>query len=429
MSRIRNRIWFFVLPALLMAEAVSISTARAESSKQIIVACSSKDLERVRSQVASAVIDAMPGYFLLEVPLWTDLGTIQALGKGAIQVSENRSVAIEKGPSVNLASIAGLPSLSASVSWYGTPAWLGYAGQPAVAQIELVKALGVSTGKGIRVAIIDTGVDEHHPTLQSVLLPGKNYVGPSLVPDELNDFAVSQSTAAILDQSTAAILDQSTAAILDNRPGPSEFGHGTMMAGLVHLVAPDALIIPLKAFDANGASTEWNIVRAIYDAVAMGADVINMSFSAPQQSAMLLSAVDFASSNRVVLVAAAGNDNSSSPTYPAAYRAVLGISAVDGNDQKAPFSNYGSYVALSAPGVNLISTYPGGGWAVSSGTSDGVPLVAGVVALVKAHGTAGVSVIQTVETGVDPLRLPFQYQNKLGKGRIDAYKAVSGTRE
>src|SRR5439155_8613732 len=132
--------------------------------------------------------------------------------------------------------------------------------------------------------------------------------------DQSTAAILDQSTAVILDQSTAAILDQSTAVILDHLPA---FGHGTMMSGLIHLAAPSARIIPLKAFNAGGSSTEWNLVRAIYDAVNMGADIISMSFSSSKNSKVMEDAIEFAASRGVVLVAAAGNDSSDAPNYPA----------------------------------------------------------------------------------------------------------------
>src|SRR5262249_40624729 len=292
--------------------------------------------------------------------------------------------------------------------------------------IQLNNALNVATGTGINVAIIDTGVDYQHPTLQGVLLGGRNYVGRTPVPSELDDPAVAQSTTSILDQSTTSILDQSTTSILDQfslNHLPGEFGHGTMMAGLVHLVAPRAKIIPLKAFDADGTGSEWNIIRAIYDAVAMNADVISMSFSATQGSKLLEAAIHDANSHGVALIAASGNDNSQDPTYPAAYAAVSAIGALDLNDQKAGFSNFAKYIDVSAPGVNLISTFPGGHWAMGSGTSDATPLVSGLYALVSGH-RAPASVGAKIGKSRDPLTLPATYQGKLGKGRINAYDAV-----
>ena len=432
-SQSKIRIW---CAALLMLIGVGIPfKAAAGSWKQVIVQCSPEDLDRIRAAFGAAVVDAIPGgRFLLTVSSSVDASQIENIhGKGPIQASDNGSISIPHFVPQTTSVNTGLPPVGPVDSWYGTPARQAYTTQPAVDKITLTQALNVATGIGIRIAIIDTGVDEHHPTLVSVLMAGKNYVDSSPIPDELNDPAVlgqatvdvlDQATVDVLDQSTVDVLDQATVDVLDAASHLPEFGHGTMMAGLVHLVAPNARIIPLKAFDANGSATEWNVVHAIYDAVAMGADVISMSFSSTTPSKTMTTAIQYAASNGVVLIGAAGNDNSDAPAYPAASEGVVAVSALDLNDQKASFSNYGTYIDLSALGVNLISTYPGGRFAMGSGTSDSTPLVSGVFALVLQHRANSWSAKQKVQAGADPLNVPNQYKNKLGNGRLDAYNAV-----
>src|SRR5439155_23414898 len=146
------------------------------------------------------------------------------------------------------------------VNYYGTVVWDGYTSQPAAQIVRLIDAhrgFHVS-GTGI-VAVIDTGVDTNHPVLVPVLLPGydftRNQAGASDwldVPELRNGESQGrEQDPAFVQQSTAAVLDQSTAAVLDGGPY-SAFGHGTMTTGLVHLVAPNAKILPLKAFSSNG---------------------------------------------------------------------------------------------------------------------------------------------------------------------------------
>src|SRR5262249_6953075 len=149
-------------------------------------------------------------------------------------------------------------------------------------------------------------------------------------------------------------LNQSTANFLEGTTLPPFAGHGTMMAGLVHLVAPQARIMPFKAFDATGVGTEWNVVHAIYDAIASGADVINMSSATLQKSKIMQTAIQVAVSRGIVVVGSAGNSGAEVETYPAAFSGTIGVSALDLNDQKAPFSNYGRYVGVSATGTDLI---------------------------------------------------------------------------
>ena len=135
-------------------------------------------------------------------------------------------------------------------------------------------------------------------------------------------------TAIILQQETTPILDQETTPILDGKKFPA-YGHGTMVAGLIHLVAPDAKIMPLRAFGADGSATISQIVQAIYYAVDREVDVINMSFSVKQDSPTLKAALDYAASKGVICVASAGNDGQAIQVWPAAYSNVIGVAATD----------------------------------------------------------------------------------------------------
>jgi subtilisin family serine protease len=201
------------------------------------------------------------------------------------------------------------------------------------------------------------------------------------------------------------------------------YGHGTAVAGLVHLVAPDAMIIPLKAFDAEGFSDEWTIMRAIYDAVEMGADVINMSFGSYQRSKIVEEAINRAAALGVVFVAAAGNDDDDRPTFPAALENVIAVTSVTAMDTKASFANFGRYVDISGPGQHIVSTYPGG-YCQVSGTSESAPFVSGVVALAKSVGVHDRKLVSVVESAVDVIPDGFPYKHKLGTGRVNAAKAV-----
>src|SRR5207253_1207793 len=131
---------------------------------------------------------------------------------------------------------------------------------------------------------------------------------PGLKVDQSTASILDQQTILMLNQSTASILDQSTASILDTRQVPRTFGHGTMVAGIIHLVAPTAQIMPLKAFEADGTAHLFDILRAIYYAVDHGAKVINMSFSTEQRSAEMKRAINYAVSRGVICVSSAGNN-------------------------------------------------------------------------------------------------------------------------
>ena len=178
--------------------------------------------------------------------------------------------------------------------------------------------------------------------------------------------------ALILDQSTTSILDQSTTSILDSTY--PDFGHGTMVAGIFHLVAPTARIMPLKAFRADGSSNLSDIVSAIYYAADHGANVISMSFDTPQSSRALQGAVQYALNKNIDIVASAGNDGLKTQVFPAAFGGVQGIGSTANDDSRSPFSNFGSAdVAFAAPGEGVITTYPGGNYAAGGARRSVLP--------------------------------------------------------
>lgn len=318
------------------------------------------------------------------------------------------------------------------VNYYGTLVWHGYAAQPAAQITRLSDAQrGFNiAGTGI-VAVIDTGVDTSHPVLQPVLLPGydftRNQPGasewldvPQLQNGDNADNSGNQGPV-LVQQSSAAVLDQSSAAVLDGGPY-SAFGHGTMTTGLVHLVAPEAKILPLKAFTSDGTGYLSNIVSALYYAVQHQANVVNMSFDVSTSSAALNQAVSYANQRGVVLVAAAGNENTNAPVYPAALNGnVMGIASTTNWDARSSFSNYGNTdVWIAAPGEYVISTFPGGTYASASGTSFSSPLVAGAAALML---DAKPSLNQT--NAASALSHAIKLTPDLHNGRLDIYQAVS----
>ena len=345
------------------------------------------------------------------------------------------SIEVDRLLPIPLPSLQSIPSGlydKAPVNYYGMPVWHGYAAQPAAQIIRLQDAqngFGIA-GKGI-VAVIDTGVDPNHPVLYPILLQGYDFMRNQPGASEWLDVSGMQSgytdagtqnqQPGYVQQSTAAVLDQSTAAVLDGSPYVA-FGHGTMTSGLVHLVAPKAKILPLKAFSANGTGYLANIVAALYYAVQHGANVVNMSFDLTSSSPSLNKAVSYANKAGVVLVAAAGNENTNAPVYPAAISgSVVGIASTTDWDARSSFSNYGSYdVWIAAPGEFVISTYPGGTYASSSGTSFSAPLVAGTAALML---NAKSSLNQS--QAASALSHAVQLTPDLNHGRLDAYQAIS----
>jgi subtilisin family serine protease len=209
-------------------------------------------------------------------------------------------------------------------------------------------------------------------------------------------------------------------------------GHGTLVAGILAAVAPDSMIMPLRAFDDGGNADDFTIAKAIQYAIENGAHVINMSFGTLNSTKTLKDMIKKASKHGVILVASAGNNSTEAKQYPAAYHDVISTAAVSIDDIKARFSNYGREVAVTAPGASIISSYPGGHWAVVSGTSFAAPMVAGEAALLlssRVFATQKESLEVTVETVKEGVVLIDgknpNYEEKLGTGRIDLLKVLT----
>ncbi|MGB2900793.1 MAG: S8 family serine peptidase [Candidatus Acidiferrum sp.] len=347
---------------------------------------------------------------------------------GIVSVEADRLLPIPLAPLPSIPS--GLYD-NAPVNYYGAVAWHGYVAQPAAQIIRLQDAQnGFRIGGSGIVAVIDTGVDVNHPVLSAVLIPGYDFTRKQPGASEWLDVSGLQNgptnTGAqqpgYVQQSTAAVLDQSTAAVLDDK-NYTAFGHGTMTSGLIHLVAPRAKILPLKAFSSDGTGNLSNIIAALYYAVQQHANVVNMSFDVPAFSPALNQAAAYANKAGVVLVAAAGNGSTSAPVYPAALNSyVVGIASTTNWDSRSSFSNYGSRdVWIAAPGENIVSTFPGGTYASASGTSFSSPIVAGTVSLLLSAKQQTINQSQAASA----LSHGRPLTSDLNRGRLDVYQAVS----
>lgn len=321
----------------------------------------------------------------------------------------------------------------APVRYFGKTVPQSYAEQAAGRVLRLPTAQTMATGNSV-VAIIDTGVDANHPLLQGLVVPGydftRNQAGTA---SDITD--LDQSVGAILEQSVGAVLEQlqitpvnaSTSALLNQSVGaileslPTSFGHGTMVAGLVHYVAPTARIMPLKAFRADGTSQLSDIVQAVYYAVDHGARVINMSFSMPEKSNELARALNYAQKSRVIPVAAAGNDAQTVVRFPAGDSHAIGTGSTTAFDTLSVFSNYGvSSVRVGTPGEALVTSFPGGFYAAVSGTSFSTALLSGSVAL-QVHVFNRLSLSHAV-TDLSQDAVPV---SGLGAGRVDLPRALA----
>ncbi len=326
--------------------------------------------------------------------------------------------------------------------------WTGYLNQSAAQLLEVDEAQEDFRGEAT-VAIIDTGIDPNHELLADVVVPGYDFINDVAgIPSEMA--GIDQSSVVILDQSSVVILDgsgvvplsQSSVVILDEAQEtaldtstlPDGFGHGTMVAGIVHRVAPEAKLMPLRAFDGNGDGHLYDIIEAIYYAVDHGANVINMSFSMETFSSELMRAINYAARNGVACVAAAGNLGEEIQVFPAALGNTIGVASVDESGALSSFSNWGSdLVTISAPGQSVLTTFPGGGWAVASGTSFAAPWISGAAALFAdklgtkhAPGKADYYLSSTALSAAEPV--VGSGQGKSGHGRANLRKAIERIR-
>jgi thermitase len=278
-----------------------------------------------------------------------------------------------------------------------------YGSQWHLPKIKSPEAWSITTGStSVIVAVIDSGVNGAHPDLVPKLLPGWNFVKGSA------------DTADVLGHGTA--VAGAVAAASNNHIG---------VAG----VSWASRILPLVAVDEYDFAAYSKIAAAIQYAADHGARVINISLGGISPSVTLQNAVDYAWNKGAVLFASAMNDSASTPNYPAACTHVAAISATDNNDQLASFSNYGNWVALAAPGANILTT-TGGGYGYWNGTSFSSPLVAGVAALCFAVNPAltNAAVISILEQTADDIGAPGR-DNSFGWGRVNAYRAVSAAQQ
>lgn len=268
-------------------------------------------------------------------------------------------------------------------------------------KIEAPKAWDVTTGSfEVRIAICDTGIDQDHEDLAAKIVANKNFTRSRTVDDR--------------------------------------HGHGTHVAGIAAAITNngkgvagvgfESSLMNVKVLDDTGMGFYSWVANGIIWAADNGAKVINLSLGGSSPSDTLESAVDYAWGKGCVLVAAAGNDNTDSPMYPAYYANCIAVAATDKNDAKATFSNYGPWVDIAAPGVDIFSTMPNHRNRIGilhygslSGTSMAAPHVSGVAALVFARypGWTNADVRARIEASVDPttgFTTPI--------GRVNAFKAV-----
>jgi thermitase len=278
-----------------------------------------------------------------------------------------------------------------------------YSRQWGLPKIQAPEAWDITRGdKKVRIAILDTGIDDNHEDLASKIVAKKNFTSSPTHDDK--------------------------------------YGHGTHCAGIAAAMTNNDIGVAGNGFDCylmngkvlgdSGSGDYSWVSKGIVWAALWKAKVISMSLGGPSPSSTLEKAVNFAWNRGSVIVAAAGNTGTSAPEYPAYYENCIAVAATDQNDNKASFSTYGKWVDVAAPGVSIFSTLPnhpnqlGLNYGYLNGTSMATPFVAGLAALVwtTSHGTDNASVRARIESTCDAIPMTGVYW---AYGRINDFKAVS----
>jgi thermitase len=298
--------------------------------------------------------------------------------------------ALEKNPNVEYAE----PNYIFNVNW--TPNdyyYQGYQYGPQNTYTEYAWDYTRGTSSQ-EIAILDTGVDYNHPDLDGKTIRGYDFVDNDYYP---------------MDENSHGTHVAGTAA--------AETNNGTGVAGM----APNTKILAVRVLDANGSGSLADIADGIRYAADEGAEVINLSLGCNCDTSTLENAVNYAWNQGSVIIAAAGNDGVSTTFEPASYANVIAVGAVDSNDRKASFSNYGTWVDVTAPGVQIASTVPNNGYSYMSGTSMASPHVAGLAGLLASQGRSNDEIRQAIEQTADAISgTGYNFEH----GRINSHNAV-----
>jgi subtilisin family serine protease len=262
--------------------------------------------------------------------------------------------------------------------------------------INLPAAWDLTIGRDdLVVAVVDSGVDLDHPDLAGRLVQGIDIVNGDNLPDD-------------------------------------DLGHGTMVAGIVAARTSNGTgvagvtwrggLMPVKVLDANGVGNDADIAAGIVWAADHGAAVINLSLGGPGSSRILQTAIDHAVARNVVVVAAAGNEGTSEPNWPAAAVGAVAVGATDGSNNRASFSNFGPWLDLMAPGTRIFSTATGVDfpYALGSGTSYSTPIVAGAALLARSADRTATpeQLAERLRRGARDLGAPG-FDSTFGAGLVD----------
>lgn len=386
----------FFVPQPSMAFQGASRVIRYSATEIIVHLKHEHQVDRFNQKHGTYTLKRIPGsdYYLLGIPAGAEISN-----KLAAMLDDDQKLKVSYNytydmPEVQQTSQAFIDQTSQAFIDGSAPA--NFYGQSTISHLRLTQAHQISVGSGVKVAVIDTGIDASHPLLAGRIAgPVYDFVSEDVDPND--------------------------------EPGGAGYGHGTFVSGLIALTAPQAMIMPLRVFDVNGQGTAFNIARAIRFAVDNGAKVINMSFGMYASDPIVQDAVNYAY-GRAFMVAAAGNDNQNLLHFPASIPGkTLAVTSVNADDTKSSFANFNFGVNVSAPGHNVYSAYPGNRWAYWSGTSFSTAMVSGEAALLRSiRPNALDSIMYLVISTSGPSPDPFNplYIQRLGLARVDFRTAV-----
>jgi PKD repeat protein len=280
-----------------------------------------------------------------------------------------------------------------------------------------------STGSTVAIAIVDDAIDRNHPDLAPNIWVNPNEIPGNGIDDDANGY---------IDD-----VNGWDVALNNNNPNPpsNQYDHGTHVAGIASAATNNGIgvasigfsckIMCVKATDDPNSITHG--YAGLRYAVDAGAKIINLSWGSSSFSSSNEAAIAYAISQGAIVVAAAGNENTSTIFYPAGYSGVVSVASTTFNDAKSSFSNYGSWVRISAPGSQILSTIPGNGYDYSSGTSMASPMVAGLLGLMKSRnpGAPNTTLLNCLYSTADDISSQNQsFDGQLGAGRINAQRAM-----
>ena len=283
-----------------------------------------------------------------------------------------------------------------------------------VIKLSEAQSLVPELGQGVKVAVLDTGIDLSHPAFAGKLdlAHARDYIDGDSVPQEVNGDLTGKLSAG--------------------------YGHGTSVASLILQMAPKATILPVRVLDSNGGGDTATVVSAIAQAVKDGADVINLSLGSLKRSAAIDSAVKNAISKGVAVICAAGNSGTTSLIFPAATargndtlgNGTLSVGSITKQGRKSAFSSYGSNLEINAPGEDLVAAFPDNRYSKVSGTSFATPLISGVLALAISAGVPSnnsktvIAMLQNLNSTATAPNDPSVAANLMGYGSINAYAFI-----